>query len=262
MTGTTGRGPLGSATNCAEVDPGTSSLAHSDAPGIVLDPMVIWLAPKNFKIRDRFSRKMQLGAGIYKELGLAGQIAEKFLSLPYRKGKIIKSKKARLDGEGLVCTSFARIFGAIWFAGDPKEQEKLKKKKDERVGPSPARVYAKKYGGSLVSEERLTFDDLNNLSPSRLHAVVTYASKTGEFMMVKGKERKSRKHIWFLIYATSLNDWVRIESTGWDLDTTPKGPGPGIYEFKAPEKTRFYEVWDWGPANRPRDPDLDDWDYR
>lgn len=57
--------------------------------------------------------------------------------------------------------------------------------------------------------------------------------------------------------------WVRIESTGWDLATDPTGPGPGIYEFKPPKKkgTRFYEVWDWGPAYRKRNPDLDNWDY-
>lgn len=265
MTSKTLMGPLGMSTNCPEIDPGTMCLARSDPPAIELEPITIWIPPKSFEIHDEFSRKMKLGAAIYKELGLAGQIAEKFMSLPYRKGKIIKGKKdksAQLEGGGLVCTSFAKIFGAIWFAGDPKKQEKLKKKAGERVGPSPARVYAKKYKGSLVSNQRLTFDDLYYLDASRLYAVVTYASKTGEFMMIRGKEKKSRKHIWFLIYAKSLKDWVRIESTGWDLATDPKGPGPGIYRLKRPKKKNiYYEVWDWGSTYRDRDPDLDSWDY-
>jgi hypothetical protein len=91
----------------------------------VLDPITFFIPPEDFRQNDKFYRKLKLGLGIYQELGLAGQIAEKFLSLPYRTGGKITFKTGKLKGEGLVCTSFARIFGAIWFAGDPLDQEKL-----------------------------------------------------------------------------------------------------------------------------------------
>lgn len=264
-----GRGPLGSEINSPIIDKGTLKLGQSHPRAIKLEPIPLAPKPKKWvKPIDHWNKKFSIGLEIYRELGLAGQIAQKFVSLPYRKGGQIRFKTGKLKGKGLVCTSFAKIFGALWFTGDPKKQMrlveidekgKIKKKKKGEPAPSPARVYAKKFGGSKVSESRLKFSDFDYLDLSRLYAVVTYSTEVGE----KTKDlEKSRKHIWFLIFSKSLSDWVRIESTG-SLSGEGKGPGPGIYKLKSTGYARkmFYEVWDWGDANKPRNPDINEWDF-
>lgn len=190
-------------------------------------------------------KKMEVGLETYRKLGLAGQIAEKFLQLPYRKGNI-RFKTGKLKGEGLVCTSFAKIFGALWFIGDPTKQKRLGTR-------SPAAVYAEEFGGALVNPQRLHLKALvNTLSKDRLYAVVTYNTKTGD----------TRQHIWFLIYANNLNAWVRIESKGREPKKGGKGPGPGIYPLHINKKNKkFYQAWDWGPAFKPTNPDLNNWEY-
>ena len=264
------RGPLGSLTNPAITDKGTISRSHSLSPNILLEPTRQTPIPSSrFKPQDKFRKKLKVrNMGIYRELGLAGQIAEKFLSLPYRKGNI-EFNSGKLKGKGLVCTSFAKIFGALWFSGDPLKQMRLvekdedgkvKKQKKGEPAPSPARVYAREYGTSIVSKTRLKFEDLDWLDRSRLYAIVTYKTEVGE----KTKDgKKSRQHIWFLIFSKKLKDWLRIESTGWALGSGGTGPGPGIYRLKATKKAkkRFYEVWDWGPAYKPRNPDIDNWEF-
>ncbi len=116
---------------------------------VVLDPIEISpLATDETTTADDFERKLAIGEAVYWELGLAGQIVEKFLSLPYRKGGTITFRSGKLEGKGLVCTSFAKIFGALWFTGDPTKQERLGSR-------SPAPVYAEKYGGSLVNDRRV-----------------------------------------------------------------------------------------------------------
>jgi len=247
MSTSGGRGPTGTTAHSPTIDTGTLSRRASRPPGVhavhlTLDP--IHLTP----ISDdpHFHKKLEVGEDVYWELGLAGQIAEKFLSLPYRTGKI-KFKTGKLKGEGLVCTSFAKIFGAIWFAGDPLEQERLGKK-------SPAAVYADEYGGSLVNTKRLRLKTLvSKLNKGRLYAVVTFKTRT----------RDTRQHVWILIFSNTLNDWVRIESKGWALKKGGKGPGPGIYPLRYTKevKRNFFQAWDWGPAYRSRDQDLDDWEY-
>ena len=264
-----GRGPLGSKTNLFPIDKGTLARSHSLPPGIKLEPIPLTPKPKDWVTpKDQWNKKFDIKLGIYRELGLAGQIAEKFASLPYRKGGNITFKTGKLKGKGLVCTSFAKIFGALWFTGDPKKQMrlverdekgKIKRRKKGEPAPSPARVYAKKFGGSMVSESRLTFNDFDYLDRSRLYAIVTYSTKVGE----KTKDlTNARQHIWFLIFSKSMNDWVRLESTG-SLKGGGKGPGPGIYPLKSTKRARrmFYEVWDWGYANKPRNPDIEEWEF-
>lgn len=269
MAGYIRRGPLGSGNNIFFIDKDTLPISLSLPAGIKLEPIphtpkpIDWVAPI-----DKWKRKFNINLKIYRELGLAGQIAEKFASLPYRKGGNITFKTGKLKGKGLVCTSFAKIFGALWFTGDPKKQMrlverddkgKIKKRKKGEPAPSPARVYAKKFGGSLISKKRLKFNDFDYLDRSRLYAIVTYSTEVGE----KTKDLKnSRQHIWFLIFSKSLTDWVRIESTG-SLGKGGKGSGPGIYPLKSTKRAKrmFYEVWDWGPAFKPRNPDIEEWEF-
>jgi hypothetical protein len=54
--------------------------------------------------------------GIYRELGLAGQIAEKFLSLPYRKGNI-EFSSGKLKG---VLTRIVSIYNFECFKFHPE----------------------------------------------------------------------------------------------------------------------------------------------
>jgi len=256
------RGPLGSRTNTPGIDPGTSIRGLSRLPGVA-DPgataglVSFFPAPSDdVTDKDDFERKLKVGKEVYLELGLAGQIAEKFLSLPYRKGGKIKFKTGKLKGEGLVCTSFAKIFGALWFTGNELKQDKLGTAAARGYGlelkGSPAAIYADKYGGAQVNTRRLRLKTLvSRLSKAKLYAVVTFTTRLGA----------TRQHIWFLAFSKSSKDWVRIESTG-SLKAGGKGPGPGIYKFKYSKaaKKNFYQAWDWG-ALKPRDPDIDDWSY-
>lgn len=253
--GSGNRGPVGFRTNSPRIDKSTLSRSQSRPPGVqgvhvTLGPIELApIASDEVKLADSFERKFEVGEDVYWELGLAGQIAEKFLSLPYRKGGLIKFKSGKLKGKGLVCTSFAKIFGALWFTGDPKRQEKLGSR-------FPAAVYAEEYGGSIVNDKRLRLRTLVSMLDKhrdRLYAVVTYRTRAGD----------SRQHVWFLIFSNSLDAWVRIESTGWALKTGGKGPGPGIYRLRYTKRAKknFYQAWDWGPAYRPRDPDINQWDY-
>lgn len=137
------RGPLGSPTNSPKIDAGTLVRGESQAPGILgfVDRLFesvgdlfggdedeepqrvrmlvppIHLTP--LAIDEELEPKWKVGEKVYWELGLVGQIAEKFLSVPYRKGGRIEFKTGKLKGKGLVCTSFAKIFGALWFADSP-----------------------------------------------------------------------------------------------------------------------------------------------
>jgi hypothetical protein len=304
------RGVLGYLTNRPTIDKGTISRSQSLPPKIRLEPITVYLPPDEFKERDKFYRKFELGLDIYKELGLAGQIAEKFLSLPYRTGGRITYKPQKLEGEGLVCTSFAKIFGAFWF--DAAEQAKLgsqavkvrprrtdeggkawkivkiRKNGEEKTGDvvgetdtkweaeasvrdrneahkavsksgkkgislSPALVYSDKFGGTRVNQTRLRLRKLvDRLDRSRLYAVVSYSSKTGAKPL----------HVWFLMFAKKQNQWVRIESSG-KLSGGGVGSGPGIYKLSYSNEAlkKFYQAWDWGPAYRPRNPDIDNWEY-
>lgn len=323
------RGPAGCATNQPTPDGGTLARGQCQPPGprgrvVRLDPIVVEpIRPfDEVKKSEKFEKKFKVGADVYWDLGLAGQIAEKFLELPYRTGKI-EFKSGKLQGKGLVCSSFAKIFGALWFAGDPTAQERpmehavhakarhrrpgeggkewkivtagkgkeevlgesdSKEKAEERarlrtasatgkmdpdtgemkkMALSSAQVYAGKYEGSLVNVDRLKLQKLvDTLDKTRLYAVVKYDTKVGE----------TRGHVLFLIYSNSnsLKDWVMIHSPGKARSKGGRGSGPGIYEIprikKGPRKgkyksTKFYQAWDWGPAYRPRNPDIDHWDY-
>lgn len=302
-------GPLGFFTNSPEIDNGTLSRTRNTPRTIILDPIVIYLPPKGFQKRDSFYKKMALGASIYQELGLVGQIAEKFIKLPYRKGGKIEFKTGKLKGQGLVCTSFASIFGALWFKGNPKGQERMasqevvvrsringeagkawkivrKRRDGERPGDiiaemdskweadasakdrnaaataekddgtrgialSPGLVYSDKFGGVRANKYRLKLKDLvPRLNNTRLYAMVTY----------KKSEGANPRHVWFLMYAKNRGYWVRIEATGV-FSGEGRGAGPGIYKFNASSNKNYYQAWDWGPANRDRDPDIDDWEY-
>jgi hypothetical protein len=274
----------------------------------VLDPIALFIPPDEFREEDKFYRKLELGTAIYKELGLAGQIAEKFLSLPYRKAGKITHKTGKLEGEGLVCTSFAKIFGAFWFdkkqqqlgsqavkvrprrmgeggkewkivtekkgdvvgetdkkweaeasARDRNEASKEEGKKGKKgISLSPALVYSDKFGGTRVNDERLPLKELVDLldrNRSRLYAIVTYSSKRGAKPL----------HVWFLVYSNSLEHWVRIESAG-KLRGGGIGSGPGIYKLEYSKKKKknskkFYQAWDWGHWYKPRNPDINQWDY-
>jgi hypothetical protein len=148
------RGPAGSPTNMQKVDRGTINRSASRPPATLkLDPIRIWAVspPKNLKKGElkKFMKKFELGPEVYDDLGLAGQIAKKFLKLPYRTGKIVGKngqyelvdiKANRKAAEGLVCSSFANIFGAIWFAED-------------RASPKP--VKAIKHSVAARQRERL-----------------------------------------------------------------------------------------------------------
>ncbi len=270
MAGFRGKRPIGSGTHLSSIKKSMLPRSISFSPRIALEPIPLAAKPTDWvKPKDKWKKKMNVGMEIYRELGLAGQIAEKFASLPYRKGGNIAFKSGKLKGRGLVCTSFAKIFGALWFTGDPTKQMRLverdekgriKKRNKGEPAPSPARVYAKEFGGSRISKARLKFSEFDYLDRSRLYAIVTYSTEVGE----KTKDlANSRQHIWFLIFSKRLTDWVRIESTG-SLAGGGKGPGPGIYPLKSTKRARsmFYEVWDWGPAFKPRNPDIERWEFR
>lgn len=312
------QGVLGSFSNRLKIDMGTLALTQTPAPRINMKPVEIALPSKDVTETDDWSKKYKLGSYIYHELGLAGQIARKFLELPYRKGKGIAFNTGKLKGKGLVCTSFAKIFGALWFddVRDDEhdqpwlEQEKLgsqtvearprragesgkawkivkvrkgAEKKNDVVGEtdtkweavtsvrdrnaaaaienkagstgislSPALVYADKFGGTRVNEERLRLKELvDYLDRTRLYAMLTYASDTGA----------NPKHVWFLLYYKG-EGWLRIESTG-SLGSGGVGAGPGIYRLKQPikDKKKFYQAWDWGHWYKPENPDIEHWDY-
>jgi hypothetical protein len=316
------RGPLGCSTNNPTPDKGTLTRGECRPPGTLgrvvrLDPIELKPIQPFDKVKksEDFEKKFEIGADVYWELGLAGQIAEKFLKLPYRTGKI-KFKSGKLEGKGLVCSSFAKIFGALWFAGDPKKQEvpvdhtiyadvrdryvgeggkaykivsttkngkiKLDKhgneivvgesddkkkaqmrarlRKDSKKNKktiSSAQAYVGKYGGSLFNVDRRKLNKLiKGLDNNQLYAVVKYGTKTGE----------SREHVLFLIFSKSLNEWVMIHSPGWARKKGGKGPGPGIYRIPRNKKgayksSKHYQAWDWGPAYRPRNPDINSWKY-
>ncbi len=240
------QGPMGGSTNAPVIDPGTMARHLSRPPvstGSGITVTIGEIEILDAEDEDKFSRKWDVGKHVYDELGLAGQIAKKLSPLRYRKGRIAFAT-GKLSGGGLVCTSFAKIFGALWFEGDPLEQLKL-------GTSSPAPLYARKYGGSLVSSTPMGLMNLiSKLDKEKLYSVVAYKKKTGQ-----------RQHIFFLVYAESLGEWVRIESAGWALDEGGEGPGPGIYRVKKkPKRNRVYKAWDWGPANKPANPELEDWE--
>lgn len=192
---------------------------------------------------DELYLKTGVPKEVYQELGLAGQIAEKFLMLNYRKGRI-GFKSGKLEGGGLVCTSFAKIFGALWFEGDPLKQIRVR-------GESPAPLYAEKYGGALVNNKRIRFRKLLSvLDENHLYSTVSY---------IKGTE--DRQHIFFLAYSNYFSDWVTIESTGWALKKGGKGPGPGIYKLdRVSRKNREFRAWDWGQM-KDRNLNLEQWTF-
>lgn len=246
MTNSGNQGPLGGLTHSPDIDPGTTAMSLSLPPvtqGFEFELVIGEIQILTEDDDDKFSRKWEVGEEVYEELGLAGQIAKKLSSLRYRKGRI-DFKTGKLDGGGLVCTPFAKIFGALWFEGDPLKQLKPKTR-------SPAPVYAEKYGGSLVNARRMGLNRLiKKLKQDRFYSVVTY------------KKSGKRQHIFFLMYSNLLGEWVRIESTGWALNEGGEGPGPGIYKVrKKPKKNRLYQAWDWGPADKPVNPDLDSWEF-
>ena len=130
------QGPVGSATNQRAIDPGTLSRRANRSRSLVLDPITIWAVNPAVTLKKgelkEFVKKFALGPEVYDGLGLAGQIAKKFLKVPYRNGKVvrkgvqykvldIKNKRTRVGG--LVCSSFVNIFGAIWFAEDHTKPE-------------------------------------------------------------------------------------------------------------------------------------------
>ena len=123
------RGPVGGATNQQAVDPGTLTRQATRPPALQLDPIHIWAVKPAVDLDDdeyeKFLKKFEVSREVYDDLGLAGQIAKKFLKLPYRSGKLVRKnrqfevrdiKTERIRVGGLVCSSFVNIFGAIWFA--------------------------------------------------------------------------------------------------------------------------------------------------
>ena len=253
------------------------------------------------KKSEGFGKKFKIDLDVYSELGLAGQITEKFLELPYRSGKI-EFESGKLAGKGLVCSSFAKIFGALWFAGDPTKQEKPKAhtmRADVRprrayefgkewkivhkgsgmvIGESDSEKKAKerarlrtvsKDAGKTVSSAQVYAAQYNgwlvNVKRLRLRKLIEKLDKKRLYAVVKygGRTGDNREHVLFLIYANSLSDWVMIHSTGWGRKTGGKGPGPGIYEIppKGYKSRKFYQAWDWGWAYRPRNPDIERWKY-
>jgi len=322
MTETTHRGVLGYRPKALPVkkitELGALKRGRAGTPGIVLKPAEAAAPTEDVTKSDKWDRKLKLGTEIYDELGLAGQIARKFVALPYRKGKGITFKTGKLAGTGLVCTSFAKIFGALWFADERDDgsdkpwlkQERLgsqtvkvrprragedgkawkivrdsggKEKPKDIIGEtdtkweadasardrnaaaeaenkgggkgislSPALVYADKFGGTRVNEERLRLKDLvDYLDRTRLYAMLTYKSRKGA----------SPKHVWFLVH-TDSSGWVRIEATG-SLSGAGSGAGPGIYKLKQPipKKKNWYQAWDWGHWYKARDADIDTWEF-
>lgn len=124
-------GPVG--TVDVPLDRETLVLTRSSPPRFECDPIpLVPLPSPAVNQDDNFKKKYRLGPEVYAELGLAGQIARKFIALPYRGGKIKGS--GQLEGGGLVCTSFAKVFGAFWFSGGAKDQLPLVSR-EARVRP-------------------------------------------------------------------------------------------------------------------------------
>lgn len=255
-------GPLGATKNPPCIDGGTSALCPTRPPvtfGLIIGEIEILEIDE-----DKMYKKWEVGTEVYDELGLAGQIAKKLAPLPYRAGKILPktgrlmkkgktNKNKWVEGEGLVCTSFALVFGALWFEGKPEEQAALPMEYDpaygEKKARSPAPVYAEKYGGSIVNPVRLKLSKLMPLlKRDKLYAVVKY------------KKNGKREHIFLLIHSKRRGDWVSIESAGKGRKTGGTGPGPGIYEVTKSSKS-VYQAWDWGEADREVNPEIDLWEY-
>lgn len=226
------RGPLGGETNQPVVDPGTLTRTASRPPALVLDPIQLWYVKPALDLEKRelkeYIKKFEVGEDVYDGLGLAGQIAKKFLKLSYRSGKLVRKgdeykvldqKTAQKRVGGVVCSSFINLFGAIYFAENPTKPPAPVKAISESVRaivrdstPDEIAAGSKKYkivsksDGTVLGESN---DKLKATERARLRTAAAVGNKnpeTGE----KKKYSLSAPQIYASDHGGSLVNTIRL----------------------------------------------------